>query len=244
VTNFSDEYNAFYRHEKGFTFTDVSYATQTGRASLPYVGWGCGFFDYDNDGWLDLLVANGHVYPQLATAKLKIDYLQRKLFYRNNRNGTFAEIAAEAGPAMNEPAASRGAAFGDIDNDGDIDVVINNLDGAPNLLRNDGGNRNNFLVINLIGSKSNRSAYGARIKVAAGDLVQIAERRGGGSYLSQNDTRLHFGLEKRTKIDYIEVRWPGGAVEKFMNIPINTFILIKEGEASWRTVIRSESQTR
>jgi enediyne biosynthesis protein E4 len=111
-------------------------------------------------------------------------------------------------------------------------------------LHNDGGNRNNFLVINLIGSKSNRSAYGARIKVAAGDLVQIAERRGGGSYISQNDTRLHFGLEKRTKIDYAEVRWPGGAVEKFVNIPINTFILIKEGEASWRTVTRSESQTR
>jgi enediyne biosynthesis protein E4 len=244
VTNFSDEYNAFYRHEKGFTFTDVSYATQTGRASQPYVGWGCGFFDYDNDGWLDLLVANGHVYPQLATAKLKIAYLQRKLFYRNNRNGTFAEIAAEAGPAMNEPAAGRGAAFGDIDNDGDIDVVINNLDGAPNLLRNDGGNRNNFLVINLIGSKSNRSAFGARVKVAAGDLVQTAERRGGGSYLSQNDTRLHFGLEKSTKIDYVEVRWPGGAVEKLVNIPVNTFIQIKEGEGSWRTVTRSESRTR
>jgi hypothetical protein len=244
VTNFSDEYNAFYRHEKGFTFTDVSYATQTGRASQPYVGWGCGFFDYDNDGWLDLLVANGHVYPQLATAKLKIAYLQRKLFYRNNRNGTFAEIAAEAGPAMNEPAAGRGAAFGDIDNDGDIDVVINNLDGAPNLLRNDGGNRNNFLVINLIGSKSNHSAFGARVKVAAGDLVQTAERRGGGSYLSQNDTRLHFGLEKSTKIDYVEVRWPGGAVEKLVNIPVNTFIQIKEGEGSWRTVTRSESRTR
>jgi enediyne biosynthesis protein E4 len=244
VTNFSDEYNAFYRHEKGFTFTDVSYATQTGRASQPYVGWGCGFFDYDNDGWLDLLVANGHVYPQLATAKLKIAYLQRKLFYRNNRNGTFAEVAAEAGPAMNEPAASRGAAFGDIDNDGDIDVVINNLDGAPNLLRNDRGNRNNFLVINLVGSKSNRSAFGARVKAATGDLVQTAERRGGGSYLSQNDIRLHFGLEKSTKIDYVEVRWPGGAVEKLVNIPVNTFIQIKEGEGSWRTVISSESRTR
>jgi hypothetical protein len=234
VTNFSDEYNAFYRHEKGFTFTDVSYATQTGRASLPYVGWGCGFFDYDNDGWLDLLVVNGHVYPQLATAKLKIAYAQRKLFYRNNRNGAFAEIGAEAGPVMNEPAVSRGAAFGDLDNDGDIDVVINNLDGAPTLLRNDGGNRNNFLVVNLIGGKSNRSAFAAQVRVVAGDLVQIAERRSGGSYISQNDVRLHFGLEKRTKIDAVEVRWPSGVVEKFANIPINRLINVKEGEHQYR----------
>jgi hypothetical protein len=237
ITNFSDEYNAFYQHEKGFTFTDVSYATQTGRASLPYVGWGCGFFDYDNDGWLDLMVVNGHVYPQLAMAKLKIAYAQRKLFYRNNRNGTFAEIGAEAGQTLNQPSVSRGAAFGDLDNDGDVDVVINNLDGAPNVLRNDGGNRNNFVVINLIGligGKSNRSAFGARVKLTAGDLVQVAERRSGGSYISQNDTRLHFGLEKRTKIDAVEIRWPSGAVEKLTNVPINSFINIKEGENQYR----------
>jgi hypothetical protein len=238
VTNFSDEYNAFYRHEKGFTFTDVSYATQTGRTSLPYVGWGCGFYDYDNDGWLDLLVVNGHVYPQLAEAKLKIAYAQRKLFYRNQHNGTFAETAA--GEALNEPSVSRGAAFGDLDNDGDVDVVMNNLDGAPTVLRNDGGNRNNFVVINLIGligGKSNRSAFGARVKVISDDLVQVAERRSGGSYISQNDTRLHFGLEKRTKIDAVEIRWPSGAVEKLTNVPVNSFINIEEGEKqknSWQ----------
>jgi len=236
VTNFSDEYNAFYRHEKGFTFTDVSYATQTGRASLPYVGWGCGFFDYDNDGWLDLLVVNGHVYPQLATAKLKIAYAQRKLFYRNNRNGAFAEIGAEAGPAMNELSVSRGAAFGDLDNDGDVDVVINNLDGAPTILRNDGGNRNNFLALELIGGKSNRDAYGARVKVIAGDLVQIDEKRSGGGYLSQNDTRLHFGLEQRAKVDAVEVRWPSGVTQKFMNLPVNSFIRIKEGDAAFHLI--------
>jgi hypothetical protein len=230
TTNFSDEYNALYRHEKEFSFTDVSFASQTGRASLPYVGWGCGFFDYDNDGWLDLLVVNGHVYPQLAAAKLKIDYAQRKLFYRNNRNGTFAEVTAESGPALLEPSVSRGAAFGDLDNDGDVDVVINNLDGRPTLLRNDGGNRNSFLVINLIGGKSNRSAFGARVKVIAGDLVQVAERRSGGSYISQNDTRLHFGLERKTKVDAVEVRWPNGTTAKFTNIPVNRFISIKEGE--------------
>ncbi|MGE0130509.1 MAG: CRTAC1 family protein [Blastocatellales bacterium] len=237
ATNFSDEYNAFYRHEKGFAFTDVSYATQTGRSSLPYVGWGCGFFDYDNDGWLDLLVVNGHVYPQLAAAKLKIAYAQRKLLYRNNRNGAFAEIGAEAGQVLNEPSVSRGAAFGDLDNDGDVDVVINNLDGAPTVLRNDGGNRNNFVVINLtglIGGKSNRSAFGARVKVTAGDLVQVAERRSGGSYISQNDLRLHFGLEKRTKIDAVEIRWPSGVVEKLTNVPVNSFVNIEEGENRYR----------
>lgn len=234
VTNFSDEYNAFYRHEGGFTFTDVSYATQTGRASLPYVGWGCGFFDYDNDGWLDLLAVNGHIYPQLATAKLKTAYAQRKLLYRNNRNGTFAEMGAEVGRAINEPVVSRGAAFGDLDNDGDTDVVINNLDGAPTLLRNDGGSQNNFLVVNLRGSKSNRSAFGARVKVTAGDLVQVAELRSGGSYISQNDLRLHFGLEKRTKIDAVEIRWPSGAVEKHLNVPSNSFINIGEGEKEYR----------
>ena len=230
VTNFSDEYNAFYRHEKGFTFTDVSYATQTGRASLPYVGWGCGFFDYDNDGWLDLMVVNGHVYPQLAAANSKIAYAQRKLFYRNNRNGTFTEIGAETGPSMDEPSVSRGAAFGDLDNDGDIDVVINNLDGAPTVLRNDGGNRQNFIVIDLVGGKSNRSAFGARVKVTAGDLAQVAERRSGGSYISQNDTRLHFGLGQRSKVDAVEVRWPSGATEKFTDLAANTFIRLTEGK--------------
>jgi hypothetical protein len=240
VTNFSDEYNAFYRHEKGSTFTDVSYATQTGRASLPYVGWGCGFFDYDNDGWLDLLAVNGHVYPQLAMAKRKIAYAQRKLLYRNNRNGTFAEIGAEAGSAMNEPSVSRGAAFGDLDNDGDVDVVINNLDGAPTILRNDGGHRNNFLALELIGGKSNRDAYGAGAKVIAGDLVQIGEKRSGGSYLSQNDARLHFGLELRAKVDAVEVRWPSGVTQKFVNLPVNSFIRIKEGDPAYNLIPRRE----
>ncbi len=228
VTNFSDEYNAFYRHERGFTFTDVSYATHTGRASLPYVGWGCGFFDYDNDGWLDLLAVNGHVYPQLETAKLKIAYAQRKLLYRNNRNGTFAEVGAEAGQNLAEPSVSRGAAFGDLDNDGDLDVVINNLDGAPTILRNDGGNRNNFLVIDLIGGKSNRDAYGARVKVTAGDLVQVAEKRSGGSYLSQNESRLHFGLERRTRVETVEVVWPSGVAQKLTDPSVNSFIRIVE----------------
>jgi hypothetical protein len=234
VTNFSDEYNAVYRHEKDFLFTDASYATRTAKPSLPFVGWGVKFFDYDNDGWQDLMVVNGHVYPQVEKAGLELAYRQRKLFYRNARDGTFAEVAADLGPALAEPAAARGAAFGDLDNDGDVDVVINNLDGPLTVLRNDGGNRNNFLVIDLVGRKSNRSALGARVKVVAGDLTQVDERRSGGSYLSQNDTRLHFGLEKRQKADTIEVRWPGGAVETLTDVAANRFITITEGDRALR----------
>jgi hypothetical protein len=234
VTNFADEYNAFYRHEKDFLFTDASYSTQTAKSSLPFVGWGTKFFDYDNDGWLDLMVVNGHVYPQVERAQTKSAYRQRKLFYRNNRNGAFTEIAAEVGAAMNEASASRGAAFGDLDNDGDVDVVINNLDGAPSVLRNDGGNRNNFLSVTLSGSKGNRDSFGARVRVVSGDLAQLEEKRSGGSYLSHNDTRLHFGLEKRTKIDLLEVRWPGGATQKFTNVPVNSLISLREGEATFQ----------
>jgi hypothetical protein len=239
VTNFSDEYNAVYRHEKGFVFSDASYATRTAKASLPFVGWGTKFFDYDNDGWLDLMVVNGHVYPQLEKAGPESAYRQRKLLYRNDRDGTFSEVAQDLGSALTVPAVSRGAAFGDLDNDGDIDVVINNLDGPVTVLRNDGGNANNFLVIDLVGRKSNRSAFGARVKVTAGDLVQIDERRSGGSYLSQNDTRMHFGLEKRQKADSIEVRWPDGAVQTLTNVAANRFITITESDRREALAVRT-----
>ena len=174
------------------------------------MGWGTHFFDYDNDGWLDLLVVNGHVYPQVERPGLATSYRQRKLLYRSNRNGTFADTTATAGSAMMEPAVSRGSAAGDLDNDGDLDIVINNLDGAPTVLRNDGGNAHNFLTVDLLGRASNRSAIGAVVTVRAGDLVQRAERRSGGSYLSHNDMRLHFGLERRTAIDSVDVLWPNG----------------------------------
>ncbi|MGH9374439.1 MAG: CRTAC1 family protein, partial [Vicinamibacterales bacterium] len=229
VTNFSDEYNTLYRHDKKFLFTDVSYASVTAKASLPLVGWGVHFFDYDNDGWLDLLVVNGHVYPQVERAGLTTSYRQRTLLYRNNRRGTFTEVAAAAGAALMEPAVSRGSATGDLDNDGDLDVVINNLDGAPTVLRNDGGNRHHFLVVDLEGSAGNRSAIGARVTVRAGDLVQTAERRSGGSYLSQNDPRLHFGLEARTEEVSVEVRWPNGTVQQLSDLPVDRFVRIREG---------------
>ncbi len=238
VTNFSDEYNAFYQQTKDLQFTDASYATQTAKPGLPYVGWGTGFFDYDNDGWLDLLVANGHVYPQVDRAGSQTTYRQRKLLYRNRRDGTFSESGQNSGSALSAPGANRGAAFGDLDNDGDLDVVISDLDGAPTLLRNDGGNRHNFLVIDLVGTKSNRRALGARVTVTSGDLVQTDERRSGGSYLSQNDARLHFGLEKRTSVAAVRVRWPGGVTQELTNVPANAFITITEGEPAWRVVLQ------
>jgi hypothetical protein len=224
ITNFDDEYNVLYRNLGRNSFTDVSYEAELAMVSLPYVGWGTKFFDYDNDGWLDLFIANGHAYPQ------RDRYRQRKLVHRNNRDGTFSEVAAQLGNVMLEEHASRGTAFGDIDNDGDIDIVVNNLDGEPQVLRNDGGNTNNSILIKTVGTKSNRNGIGAKLKVVSGDLVQVDEVRSGGSYISQNDFRLHFGLEKRTKVDLIQVRWPSGVVDSVSNIPANKIVFVKEGK--------------
>src|SRR5262249_26699715 len=222
-TNFADEYNTLYHNDGHNSFTDVSHAAKVAAVGS-YVGWGTKFFDYDNDGWIDLFVANGHVYPQVSP------YRQHKLLYRNSRDGTFSEVTAQCGAPLMEERVSRGVAFGDLDNDGDVDIVVGDLDGPPQLLRNDGGNANNSIVIKTIGVKSNRDGLGARVKVVAGDLSQVDEVRSGGSYLSQSDLRLHFGLEKRAKVDLIEVRWPSGIVEKIRGTAVNKILTIKEGE--------------
>jgi hypothetical protein len=224
ITNFDDDYNTLYHDDGKGSFTDVSYAAKVAAVSLPYVGWGTKFFDYDNDGWVDLLVVNGHVYPQLPT------YRQRNFVHHNNHDGTFTEVGAELGTPFAEKRTGRGAAFGDIDNDGDVDVVINNLDGPPQVLRNDGGDANNSILIRTIGVKSNRDGIGARVKVVAGDLTQIDEVHSGDSYLSQSDLRLHIGVGKATKIDLIEVHWPSGAVDKVAGAGVNRILTIKEGQ--------------
>lgn len=224
ITNFDDDYNTLYHDDGRGAFTDVSYKSNVAAVSLPFVGWGTKFIDYDNDGWVDLFVANGHVYPQLK------NYSQRNLFHKNNRNGTFTEIGAQLGAPFAEKRVGRGAAFGDIDNDGDVDIVINNLDGAPQLLRNDGGNTNNSVLIKLVGVKSNRDGIGARVKVVAGDLTQVDEVLSGGSYISQNDLRLHFGLERRVKIDLIEIHWPSGIVDKITGTNANQILTVREGK--------------
>ncbi len=210
VTNFSEEYNTVYRFDQDFTYTDTSFATRTAEDSFRHVGWGTEFFDYDNDGWLDLFAVNGHVYPQVDGAALGTTYAQRKLFYRNNRDGTFSEIGGDMGGVWLERRVSRGGVVGDLDNDGDLDVVINDLDGAPMVLRNDGGNRRNWLRVRLVGTGKNRLALGARVRVTAGEVRLIGEVRSGSSYLSQNDLRLHFGLGELLRVDRVEVWWPGG----------------------------------
>jgi enediyne biosynthesis protein E4 len=230
VTNFSEEYNTLYRNEGKLTFTDVTYASGTASSSLPYVGWGAGFFDLDNDGWLDLLVVNGHVYPQVDTRDIGTKYRQPKLLYINKRDGTFREASRDVGTALPVPRVSRGAAFGDLDDDGDIDVVVGDLDAPPMILRNDGGNRNNWITLELRGTRSNRLALGARVKVVTGKLAQVDEVRSGGSYLSQNDLRLHFGLGKAERVDRVEIRWPSGKTEVLQNLAARSFYSVKEGE--------------
>ena len=230
VTNFSGEHATLYRHDSPLYFTDVSFPSKVAPPSSAFVSWGTSFFDYDNDGWPDLLVVNGHVYPQMENATAGTTYRQRILLYHNEGNGTFAEVAAESGETLSTPRVSRGAAFGDLDNDGDIDVVINNLDGKPLILRNEGGNRNNWITIKTVGRGLNRDALGARVKVVSGDLVMWDEVRTSGSYLSSSDPRLHYGLGKRDRVDSIEVHWPDRNVELVQNAPINHFLTIEEGK--------------
>ncbi len=229
VTNFSEQYNTIYHKQGDGAYTDASRSSKTADVSMPYVGWGVKFFDPDNDGWLDLLVVNGHVYPQIEGAYPGGMYRQRMLFYRNLRNGTFSECAAEMGAALNQRWASRGAAFGDYDEDGDVDVIVNNLDGPPALLRNDGGSKSgHWIRLKLTGSKSNRNAVGARVTLKAGGLTQIDEVRAGDSYLSHSDWRLHFGLGGATVVDEIIVKWPAGGVEKLTKIPADQVLKIIE----------------
>lgn len=233
VTNFAEQYNTLYRKTPEGVFIDVSRATKTAAASIPYVGWGVKFFDPDNDGWLDLLVVNGHVYPQIEGAFPGGEYRQRKLFYRNQRDGSFADQSNEAGPAIRERRASRGAAFGDYDEDGDVDVVVNDLDGPPMLLRNDSEKAaaGNWIRLKLIGAKSNRNAVGARVEVKTGKLVQVDEVHAGDSYLSHSDWRLHFGLGTATRVEEIKVRWPNGVVERVSGADAGQTLTIREGQA-------------
>jgi enediyne biosynthesis protein E4 len=229
VTNFSEQYNTLYHQNGDATFSDVSRASRTADVSMPYVGWGAKFIDYDNDGWLDLLVVNGHVYPQVEGAYAGGMYRQRKLFYRNLRNGTFAEIAAEAGSALLERRVSRGLATGDFDEDGDIDLIINDLDGPPMLLRNDGGERaGNWLRLKLTGSTSNRNAIGTKVTVSIGKQRQVEEVRAGDSYLSYSDRRLHFGVGAATIVDEIRLQWPTGKIETLRGIRVNQEVAIRE----------------
>jgi hypothetical protein len=227
VTNYADEYNALYRHD-GAHFTDVSFRSRTAASSQPLVGWGTSFFDYDNDGWLDLYVVNGHVYPQVDKARLgaSAGYRQRSVLYRNLRNGTFEEVApALAGPLALE-RANRGSAVGDLDNDGRLDIVINGLDGMPQVLRSEAPNPGNWLFVKLRGAGRNTNAIGAVLTVHTGKVAQQRLVQSGTSYLSQDDMRLHVGLGTAAQADVIEVRWADGTTTRREGVKANQIIEI------------------
>ena len=240
-TNFAGDTPSLYHNLGGANFEDATFTAGLG-AHTQYLGWGCGFFDMDNDGWPDILICNGHVYPEVEQLKTEAGYAQRKLVYQNLRNGHFADVSFQVGPGISEPSPSRGAAFGDFDNDGDIDVVVNTVNDYPQLLRCDSKLSHNWIKVRTIGTKSNRSGIGARIVCETRPLAeskphrQIDEVRSGGGYFSQNDLRVHFGLGKAEKVDVLEIRWPSGQVDTLKDVKVNQVVYVKEGEGISRTM--------
>ena len=228
VTNFQHETYTLYRNNGDGTFTDVSFASGTGRVTRPYLGWGVGFFDYNNDGYSDLFAANGHVQDNIEKLDGSTSYPQRNLLFCNNGDGTFADASLKSGDGMRLVKASRGTAFGDYDNDGDVDLFVLNSNERADLLRNDGGNQNNYLTVRTVGTVSNRDGIGARVRVVSGRLRQVKEVRSGSSYLSQNDLRVHFGLGSRSTVDTLMIRWPSGTVQVLKNIPVNRVWTVTE----------------
>ena len=218
-TNFAGDTSSLYRNLGDGFFEDTTLQAGLGR-NTRFLGWGAAFIDYDNDGWPDILLSNGHVYPEVAETAQEYGYRQRKVLYRNLRNGRFEDISAAAGPGILETAPARGCAIGDFDNDGDLDALVNCVNDVPQLLRCDNPTGNNWIKLKLTGTRSNRSAIGARVTCVAGGRRQIDEVRSGGSYLSQNDLRIHFGLGPAREAG-IEIRWPSGAVQKFPALAAN-----------------------
>ncbi len=230
VTNFSDEYSNLFRNDGEWNFSDVSYKSGVALPSLPYVKWGTAFFDADNDGWLDLIVVGGHVYPQVDTLPSGARYKEPKVLQLNQKDGTFCDASDQAGPDLRIPRVSRGVAAGDLFNDGNVDLVIEDLAGSPMILRNNGIAGRHWVSFELQGTKSNRMAIGARLRIVAGGLTQTEEIHSGGSYLSQNDLRVHFGLNTAKKIDSLEIRWPSGKIETLKNLDVDKFYSVLEGQ--------------
>ncbi len=228
-TNFAEDTCDLYRNNGDGTFTDVTFVSGVGVNTL-YVCWGCGFIDYDNDGWPDIFQVNGHVYPEVDNYHLDETFKEPRIVYRNMGNGKFKDVSKEMGPGVTERFSSRGAAFGDYLNNGCMDAVIFNMNDPPSLLKNIGGNKQNWIKLKLIGTHCNRTAIGARAYVITGKHRQMDEVHSGDSVMSQSDLRLHFGIGRAERVDMIEVKWPTTwKIERFPNIAANQIITIKEG---------------
>jgi hypothetical protein len=227
-TNFSDDTSTLYRNNGNGTFDDVTFAAGLG-LHTQYLGWGTAFFDFDNDGWPDLLVVNGHVYPEVDKQHLGSTYPEPRILYHNKGNGTFTDISADAGSGITALHAGRGLGIGDFWNDGRLSAVISNMNDHPSLLVNQVRSTNHWIAIHTIGTKSNRDGIGARITVKAGSRTFVDEVRSGASYASSSDMRVHFGLCANARIDWVQVRWPSGRLEQFDNLPADTIQTLKEG---------------
>jgi hypothetical protein len=227
-TNFSDDTPTLYRNDGDGIFSDVTFAAGLG-LHTQYLGWGTMFFDFDNDGWPDLVLANGHVYPEVDKYHLGSGYMEPRLLYHNNGNGTFTDVSATAGPGINAVSSARGLAVGDFWNDGRLSVLISNVYARPSLLVNTASSGNHWVAFKTVGTRSNRDGIGAKITVKAAKRILVDEVRSGSSYISQNDLRVHFGLGFAVKIDAVQVRWPSGLVEHFDNLSIDAIHMLKEG---------------
>ena len=231
VTDFSDDYKVLYRNDGDANFTDVSYQSGIAQDAIPFLGWGAGFIDFDNDGWKDIMMINGHVYPQVDNYDWGTSFAQRPLLYRNLMGRKFELVPAVEGTGLAEAFAGRGAAFGDLFNDGKIDVVVNVLDGHPVVLRNVSNDGHHWVELKLIGGpKSPRDAVGATVYLTGKGMRQRGDVLSGGSYLSSNDPRVHFGLGDATKVDLVEIHWPSGAVERVKLPSVDRIFTIEESK--------------
>jgi hypothetical protein len=229
VTHLDQQQTRFYRGLGHGIFEDATSAAKLAYATFKFSGFGVRFMDYDNDGWPDIFIAAGHVLDNIARYHPGVTWAEPKLVFHNIGGGIFADASNQLGSDLQTPTVGRGLAAGDYDNDGDLDVLVSNNGGAPQLLRNDGGNTNHWLEVLLIGTRSNRDGVGARVKVRAGDLGMTGERTGGMSYQSAQDPRLHFGLGRRTTVDTLEIRWPSGMVTTLKELPADRILTIREG---------------
>lgn len=230
VTNFSDENDLLYRNEGDWNFKEVSYSAGVALPSLPWVKWGTAFVDLDNDGWLDLFTVTGHVYPQVDSLPSGGGYREPKMLQMNRKDGTFCDASDMAGKALLERHVSRGLAIGDLFNDGNMDLVVGDIDGGPMILRNRGIAGRHWVSFELSGTKSNRLALNARVTIVAGGMTQTDEIHSGGSYLSQNDLRVHFGLGSATKIEKVEIHWPSGRTETLVSPGVDQHYSVIEGQ--------------